>query len=189
MATAALLSETSYRWMAKTKIERSTMSLCENYRDVSERGAGNYTIVAYRASSASYHMGYVQDSYDSELRCIECDTEEEINEALVRLEKENLNKKHRQLDWVVRIYRGPDLTIYRSPEDNPEGEVFSIDFKAIEAQAECENEETQRTIIAVRMITAHEEAEKKAREEEEKERKELERLVEKYGLSGVAIPE
>lgn len=157
------------------------MSLYARCRDNSENGIGKYTIVAYRESSEDVFRGYVEARYDSELQCIECMTNEDIENALVVLEKENLERQHGQKEWVVRIYSGTDLThFFESDSEEPDREVLSVDFAAIEARAKEEHEETQRTLMAVRIMQAHELAEKAATEKEAKERSELRRLREKY---------
>jgi hypothetical protein len=167
------------------------MSLNERYRDYSdsERGNGKFTIVAYRANSVTTFLGCIDSTHSSDLRCIECDTVEAIEETLVTLEKENLGRERGQQEWVVRIYRGADLTMPRSASEDSDDsddrdgatrEVLVIDFAAIEAKAGEEHEESQRTLMAVRMIQAHELAEKAAAEKEAKDRAEFQRLREKY---------
>lgn len=158
------------------------MSLYSKYRDISENGIGKYTIVAYRESNEDVFRGYVEARYDSELRCIECITNDDIEKALVELEKENLGRQRGQNEWVVRIYSGTDLThIFESDSEEPDREVLSVDFAAIEARAKEEHEETQRTLMAVRIMKAHELAEEAAAKKEAEERSELRRLQEKYG--------
>lgn len=160
------------------------MSLYARCRDSSENGIGKYTIVAYRENNDVTFRGYVEASYDAELRCIECVTPNDVEEALVVLEKENLDRQHGQKEWVVRIYSGTDLThVFESDSeepDEPDKEVLAIDFTAIEARAREEHDEAQRTLMAVRIRQAHELAEKAAMEKEAKERSELRRLQEKY---------
>jgi len=162
------------------------MSLSEKCRDSSERGNGKFTIVAYRESSAVMFRGHVVDGYSSELRCIECAVAAQIEEALVTLEKENLDRKAGQEEWGVRIYRGADLTIpHRASEDSDDldesaEEVLIVDFAAIEAKAEEEHGAARAALMAVRMMQAHELAEKAAAEKEAKDRAEFQRLREKY---------
>jgi hypothetical protein len=156
------------------------MSLYAYDRDCSENGRGKFTIVAYRRSSEVSFRGYVEARYDSNLQCIECDTAKEVEEALITLEKENLNLEHGQKEWAVRIYQGTDLTqSYEAPEDSDE-ELLVVDFAAIEAKAKEEHEAARAALMAVRMMQAHELAEKVAAEKEAKERSELRRLQEKY---------
>jgi hypothetical protein len=170
------------------------MSLCVKYRDYTERGHGKFTIVAYRESCETYCRGYVDTSNASELQCIECETVEEIEKTLIKLEKENLNRKRGQVEWIVRIYSGSDLTHPHGDSDDsddsdePGKEVLAIDFGAIEAKAEEEHEDTQRTLMAVKMMRASELAEKTAAEERTKELAELRRLHEKYGPEGIDVP-
>jgi len=170
------------------------MSLNEKCRDSSERGDGKFTIVAYRANSVTTFRGYIDSTHASDLRCIECDTVEAIEEALVTLEKENLGREHGQQEWVVRIYRGADLTIPRETSEGSDDigesaeEVLVIDFAAIEAKAAEEHEASKRILMAVRMMQAHEAVEKQAAENEAKDRAELQRLMKKYGPEGVDVP-
>jgi hypothetical protein len=72
--------------------------------------------------------------------------------------------------------------------DESAEEVLVVDFAAIEAKATEEHEASKRTLMAVRMMQAHEAVEKQAAENEAKDRAELQRLMEKYGPEGVDVP-